>query len=182
MSERVRAFCTNYIFMQFFELWYTAVHANVATENIRSNWELGCYRVWNSLESRPQSDCPQSHSPQVLHLVAIDKPIAGPQTSCLPSTCTPSHLPLRDRRRQMAGRLFVAYLFNTFKKHSTLLLINFSCCLLMQPTPARALHIFRTSYTLHTQLTCNAPWHSTQAEESRVAASRGVASVSLSLL
>jgi len=35
------------------------------------------------------------------------------------------------RRRQMAGRLFVTYLFNSFKKHSTLLLINFSCCLLM---------------------------------------------------
>lgn len=46
-----------------------------------------------------------------------------------------------------AGRLFVAYLFNTFKKHSTLLLINFSCCLLMHrriafplPPPAH-LHI-----------------------------------------
>lgn len=128
-----RAFCTNYIFMQFLELRYTAVHANVATAKYQKQLSRGRVRSMELLGAQSTVRlATETKSPQVQHLVAIDKPIAGPQTSCnCPLYTSPT--PLRGRRRQMAGRLFVAYLFNTFEKHSTLLLINFSCCLLMQP-------------------------------------------------
>lgn len=95
-------------------------------------------------------------------LVAIDKPLVVPQLAQHTRYPTPLYPHWQSLCEadvdKWAGRLFVAYLFNTFKKHSTLLLINFSCCLLMHhPLPPFP------SYS-----TCTyEPWHSTQTESRR---------------